>query len=155
MYNWKDSGIIRVLGSGYKDSSLTNTLVETTLDTIVIPGGRMGRQGQAYIACKWSHNNSANSKRLRVKFGGVTIGDVTQTTNPSSRYFYEVWNKDADNAQGFFNIFASIHGGSNLALYSSTVNTAQDVNVTFTGLLANVADIITLEHATVMIIPGV
>ncbi len=73
--------------------SITNTVAETSLYSVVVPAGSMGANGAIRLTIIGSYVNSTATGRtltIRIKFGGVTIYDDVSATiavNALSRTF--------------------------------------------------------------------
>lgn len=126
--------------------SITNTLVETTLATITIPGNAMGPNGWFELEASFSFTNSANSKTFRFRYGGTTICSAAATTTTAFGGVARVQNRGATNSQ--------VAGPANMAFGSATsaanVTTSQDTTAATTvliqGTMAALAETITLER---------
>jgi hypothetical protein len=141
-----------IAGQSAVASSVTGTLVETTLATIVIPAGTIGPNGQVEIICGWSYPNSANAKTLQVKFGGTAYSYLVLATSAGFRSFTCLANRN--NAASQVGISAANgFGTSSAAPVTSSVNTNGDVTILLTAQLANTGETITLEHYIVKVTP--
>lgn len=152
------SGVIRRLGplalqSGVA-ASVTGTTTETTLATVTIPSHTMGKNGSILITSLWSYTNSANAKRFRVKFGGTTYYNNTQTATSSFRLETRLYNRNSLSSQVGTALTAAGPGSSSGAVLTSAVDTASDVTVLLTGELANTGETITLEAYAVQVFYG-
>lgn len=136
-------GTWRVLAQSSVAVSHTGNTAETTLASVVIPGGAIGPNGRVRITSLWSGTNSANAKTMRHKFGGVNYFAQNMTSQNCWRHENEIGNRNVVNSQigNGNNAFGSMSVPPN----SSTVNTDSDVTILFTGQLASVAETVTLE----------
>lgn len=142
-----------VLARSAVAASVTGTTSETTLATIAVPAGAMGVNGGVRISGLFSYTNSANSKALRVKFGGTTYYGPTVTTTASAPFLFEIWNRGAANSQVGPGVTNTVPlGAAAVAPTTSAVDTASAFNITFTGQLANSGETITLEAYTVEVL---
>lgn len=123
----------------------TGTVVETTLKTIVIPGGLIGVNGRLQVSCFYSVANSANVKAFRIKFGGTVCYFTNSTAIISNASRVNIRNrglavqKITANNQGPYSTSAS-------ALVDGAVNTAVDQNIIFTAeLVTSSADTLLIE----------
>lgn len=123
---------------------LTGSTSETTLATIVIPGGSLGANGRIEIDTIWSYTNSANNKIMRVKFGATTYTQITATTTASCRLSTLIWNRSATSQVAYTSV-ASGFGPSTGTIVTGSSDTNGDVSVTITGQLASGAETMTLE----------
>lgn len=120
---------------------LTGTLTDTTLVTYSLPGGTLGPNGRLRITCLWSINNSANTKLVKVKFGGTQIFSVGGSTQLSHQSLAFIYNRNAQNSQVTFQGIAS----PGAAVITMAIDTSIAQNLIFTAQLTNVADTATLE----------
>src|SRR5688500_6060251 len=82
-----------VLAQSAVAASHTGNTTETTLATVTVPANAIGANGRLRVTSLWSHTNSANSKTLRVRFGGAAgtiYTSLTVTTTLSTRVLSEV-----------------------------------------------------------------
>lgn len=136
-------GVWRVLAASAVAVPHTGNTSETTLASVTIPAGAMGANGRVRITTIWSATNSANTKTMRHKFGGVNYLAQNMTTQQGWRHQSDIANRNAVNAQvgNGNNVFGSLSAAAN----ASAVDTSSAVNVVISGQLANGADTITLE----------
>lgn len=141
---------VRMLAYSGSAVSHTGDLVETTLATYTMPGGTMGLSSAIRIVSLWSYTNSVNTKTCRVKFGGTNFFSTNPTTSASIHYATIIRNRGSLSSQVGF---ASTAGGSfqntTAAVTTSTVDTSANVDITFTALLTNTGETITLEGYTI------
>lgn len=144
-----------VLAAYNTPTSHTGSTIETTLATITVPKGSLGKNGRVRITTTWSYTGSANNKNSRIKFNGFAYLDRTTTTDNTGRYHTEFWNRGAWNSQAG-GPFSQVSGSSSPNGYTlSTMDTRlSDFNITITGQLANAGETITLEGYLVEIIPA-
>jgi hypothetical protein len=144
------TGIARaahLLCSGTTALAVTGTLTETTLATCTVPAGAMGLTGSVRIETTWSYTNSANSKTLRVKFGGTSYLAVALTTSATGADVRIIRNRNSASSQ-IGNIGTGTPAytlNSSAALPTSSVDTTAAVTILLTGQLANTGETITLE----------
>ncbi|MEG3144209.1 hypothetical protein U1839_06040 [Sphingomonas sp. RT2P30] len=137
-------------------ASVTGTVIETTLVTCTIPANAIGPNGQVEIMTLWSTTNSANTKTLRVKFGGTAYYNSPVTATLSANAVTRIANRNATNSQVGFQAIATAgvgNGGAN-ANTTSAVDTTASVNIDFTGQLTNTGETITLESYLVRVTYG-
>jgi hypothetical protein len=141
-------------------NAVTGTLTETNLAVLRIPANSMGRNGAVEIKAVWTHTNNANAKTLIIRMtptsgvivGGITGGNPAPTTSASSQTYTIIRNNNATNLQ-------TAHVGSGITPFGSAgsapivINndTTVDNYINLNGLLANVADTITLIHVYAVI----
>jgi hypothetical protein len=142
-----------VLGQSAVQSSVTGTAAETVLASIVIPGGSMGPYGVVRVHSLWSVTNSANTKTLRVRFGGLTGAQYMAVALGAALTAQEltlIRNRGSQASQvGFANTPAASLGSSSTALVTSSVDTSADVQLVITGQLATTTESIVLESFSV------
>lgn len=145
-----------VLAESAVASSVTGTTSETTLATVTVPARSMGANGRLRISGVFSMTDSTNSKTVRVKFGGTTYLTSATTTSGVITHRFEVIiaNVNSETSQKSVSPSNGFFGFTSSALVTSTHNTALDQNVTFTGILANTGETITLESYCVEVLPG-
>lgn len=133
--------------------SLTGTTVQTTLDSIVIPGGYMGLAGWLQIDTMWSNNNSVNNKTLTVTAGATNISAAVATSTNVANNKRILWaNQGVANSQKFF-LSTNITGlGNSNSAPTSAIDTSLDFTLAFKGTLANAGDTMTLEAYSVVLI---
>jgi len=139
-------GTWRVLAQSSVAVSHTGTTTETTLATVTIPAGAMGPNGRVRITTFWTYTNSANTKTLRVRFGGASGASYLAhniTATATLRHQTEICNVNAANSQvGSLN---TSFGASTDAVLNSTVDTTSAVDIVFRCQLANAGEIVTLR----------
>ena len=135
-------------------SSVTGTTTETTLATMTIPANAMGPNGQIEIIPLWSFTNSANTKTMRVKFGGTAFYTQTTTTTAVTQALIRITNRNSASSQvGAPGVNAGV-GNFTAAVITSAENTASPVTLTITGQLTNTGETITLESYLVRVTYG-
>jgi hypothetical protein len=144
-----------VLASSGVQVTHTGDTAEFVLATISIPANSMGANGRLRILTHWTYTNSANSKSLRVRWGGssgtvCSSQSVTTTAAFGSECF--VQNRNATNSQVCGMTVSS-------GLGTGTINTAsQDttgaIDLVITGQLTNSAESVNLEgYCVELIVP--
>lgn len=144
---------VRVLGQSAAAVSHTGDTAEFTLATITVPANAMGASGRVDIVTRFSATNNANTKTLRIKFGGTQIVSNGVTTPVWGRQRVSVANRGATNLQDGFGDF--INGLAALAAQTApaAVDTTASVDITITGQCAVGTDTITLESYQVILYP--
>lgn len=144
------SAPIRILGqAGASPGSVTGTVAQTTLATIVVPGGSMGLNGCLRVLARYSCTSSTNAKTFKTNFGGTTF--ISPGTASSGILGFVtlcyIWNRNSVSSQIGFGDSGGIGG---IAVSNTgSINTATDQNITITGTLGNTGETITLEAYTV------
>ena len=134
-----------VLYSNLATTSLTGTTTETTLATIPIKGGVLGVSGKLRFYILGTVTNNANTKVFRLKHAATTLWQLAYTTAVGVTAQILFLNKNSESAQvtALFNT-AGLGGGTASAITPSSIDTAADFSLTFTGQLANSADSISV-----------
>lgn len=125
----------------------TGTTAETTLATVVIPGGSMGPNGILRVTTLWSYPTSANAKTLRAKLGGTAFLEVAASTTVSFQGFTLIRNRNSQAIQ-VGAPKAHAQGGAGVTAQSGTtgtVDTSVDQNLVFSGQLGSAAETLTFE----------
>lgn len=148
----------KLLAASAVAASITGTLTETALATIPIPAGVLGLNGGIEIRSVWSTTNSANSKTMRTRLGGIggsqfmTLAVTTSATTSDER---RIRNRNSASSQ-----IGSAPAGTtgylaNTAntLPTGAVNTAAAVDLVLSAQLANTGETITLESYEVWLLP--
>lgn len=149
----------QILGRSGVASSVTGTVSETALATVVVPAGAMGLNGGLLVKSAWNYTNSANNKVLRVRFGaglaGTAIYQSTLTTTASLSDERRIRNRNNASSQ-VSSLAAATNGGfgtSTAAMTTAAINTAAAADVVLSGTLANTGETITLEQYEVWLTP--
>lgn len=128
---------------------------ENTLATVTLPGGALGPNGQCRITTMWTTTNNANTKTLRTKFGGTTIGAIAQTTNVSLRDQRQFGNRGDQASQVATTTGTTTgFGPSTAAVTTMTLDTTVNQSVTITAQKADGADTARLEMYLVEVVYG-
>lgn len=144
----------RVLAQTAVAAPITGTLTETVLGTITVPAGAIGPNGQVEINAHFSVTNSANTKTVRVKFGGTTFFSLNLSASAAIQAYSRICNRNSAASQiayGGTNGF----GTTTTANATGTVDTSGEVTIQLTGQLTNTGETITLESYTVVVSPKV
>jgi hypothetical protein len=127
------------------------------LVSIPILGGSMGANGAIKHKAAWLTPNNAASKQTQVKFGGA----VAATYSPASQNWLGVErtlrNMGVTNQQIVIAAATSVSsdvGALGAAASFLSVNTANNQNLVFSGLISAATDYIVLVGATVELIPS-
>lgn len=108
--------------------SVTGMVTETTLFSTTIPGGTLGANGVLDILDLVSITNSANTKVIRVKLGGVGFLSQSATTVVAGQHKTWIRNRNASNSQ--------VGAGGSLTLgTSASANTFSAVDTSVDQLL--------------------
>jgi hypothetical protein len=155
--SWVPVAPILLGGSGVA-ASVTGTTDETALATVSVPAGTMGLSGAVEIRTTWTYTNSANSKNLRVRFGGIAgtqYGLIGVTTTATLSDVRRIRNRASASSQvsSATSGLSTPYGTSSSAIVTSSINTASAVDVSITGQLTNTGETITLEQYEVWLLP--
>lgn len=132
---------------------LTGVTTETTLATIIVPGGAMGPNGEIRVNTIWSWTSSANSKTYRVRFGGITVGGSAATTTQSLRDQRIVMNRNSESSQVAY-AGATAYVATSNAIVTTTFDTTADVTILIQGTLASAAETMRLEAWSAEVVYG-
>lgn len=138
--------------------TLTGTTTETTMETVVIPGGVVGPNGSVRITSYWSCTNNANNKTLRIRLGSIAGTSYMAPVISSNAVVHQVTIIRAANSQssqkgynpGSFGGLGANSGNGVTSSVDMTVNQ----NLLFTGTLAVGTDSLVLESYTIEILPS-
>lgn len=125
--------------------SHTGNTNETTLATVTIPAGLLQSNSVIEIYSLFTGTNGAVSDiNPRVYFGGTKYMEDALNTNASHQSNVTICcNNSITSQKGFPSPGSAVTYGG--ALITSAVNTAQPVDIVFTGQLANAADTVALQ----------
>lgn len=155
--DWKSNGTLWLpvngsvlLARSAVAASVTGTAAETALATITIPAGLMGTNGQLRVTQLWTVTNSANTKTLRARFGGMSgiiYTNAPLTTSGCAQFLTQIRNRGAANSQvgGISTGYVATSGSAVV----SAVDTSQATTIVLSGQLASVGETITLESYSV------
>lgn len=133
----------------------TGTTSETTILTVVLPGGSMGPNGILRIRSAFTKNNNVNVKTMKVQLDGTSFLNATQTNGVQPlETELEIRNTNTESEQEG-QVRSSTNGATLTWLTLSGVsgkNTASNLNIQVKVTLADVADTITLEYFRVEVL---
>jgi len=151
------SGVFYVhAASAATGMSVSTGTAETILATVPIPAGAVGANGAIRITTLWTYTNSANSKTVRVRLGGISgtsFGAAVATTTADVQMMHIIRARNSTSSQVGFaanagSTFATTTSGA--ASGSLDMTAAQDL--VFTGTTASSGETITLESYIVEIL---
>ncbi len=150
-------GMGYVLGRGPSSAAvaLTGTTSETSLNSIIIPGGLLGPTGLLRVTALYSTTGSASNKTIKMMFGGAfdfAAGMTVSTAGAFSFLKLRTVQNTGDNRQVYFQSWGET-GSNGAANGIGAVNTKLDQLLDFRAILANAADTITLESWLVEVFP--
>jgi hypothetical protein len=143
-------------------ATLTGTVAETVLNTLSLPGGVAGTNGQFEIRNAWEVNNDASAKTGSIRIGAQGAGTggtaIRQNSLASIVSAFEAVifkNENGQSAQRALNSVAGASpaswGGGGAASATATINTANAFDIVWTGTLADSADSLTLRAWSVVL----
>lgn len=132
--------------------SHTGDTSQTTVYTFTVPGGTLGANGALKIDSLWSCDNNANVKTVRVKFGTATMKQQALTSKTSGFFTCTIFNRNDEASQIMINGLVAAYGTTTSAMATPTIDTSDDVDVTFTVENASAGDTTSLEAATISVI---
>lgn len=151
-------GVPYLLAQSAVASPVTGTTSETTLATITVPANALGPNGRVIVTAFFSMTNSANTKTLRMRWGGISGSVMTSsglTTSATWRTEGEVANRNATNSQVTGpNNAASVYNQTPTAITTASIDTTASVDIVITGTLTNTGETITLEYYRAIVIYG-
>lgn len=147
---WLPAGSPVLAQSGVA-SSVTGTTAETTLASIVIPGGLMGPDGVIRINAGTTQTSNANAKTYTVRLGGVSVVQLNAANGAAASIAIAIANRNSQASQYVRN---TSHAATTGVGTTVSVNTAVDQTLTISATLANAADTATLESYTVEVLPA-
>lgn len=151
-------GNVYVIGQSYVAATKSDAnTTETTLATIVIPGGTLGANDALRITAKWRAHQGSQNKVFRCKFDNNTAQGYSTTAQGTLQQCVIIANRNATNAQlAALQSTADQFGWSTTTAYTTlTVDTTVDKNVTLTaqwGSAGAGTNVITLEGYTVEVL---
>jgi hypothetical protein len=147
-----------VIGQNAEPKSHTGDTVETVLAKVTLPGRSMGAHGRLSVEALFSHTANDNGKTPRITFGGQTLswGFDVAAGRASSAFGNSIHNRGSHSKQAYLSP-GSIYShttGLTSPVVTATVDTSQDVDITFTGQLDVATDTIALESYQVVLFPS-
>ena len=134
---------------------------EAILTSLTIPGGSMGANGMIRAQSSWGCSNSANTKIARTRLDGTLFGQIAVTTVTSVGMMNGIKNRGNPAIQlqpaggsGGPSVALGGNASSSSNNNQTTINTAVDTTLTFTGKLVVATDFMILETCTVEILAG-
>lgn len=157
---WKPYGGQQLLYIGTGEVTLTGVAAETLMDEYALPAKLMSPKLQIRIGILTTSTNSTNSKRQRLRLGGIAgtaYSDLSYFSATAYGSSYEVAitvgatiNAQSGPSSAMFTAplgtFSTAHVTSALDL------SASDVKATFSGQVASAGETIVLKQMTVRII---
>lgn len=150
-------GVFYVLAaSAVTGMAVTTGTAETTLATVPIPAGAVGANGVIRITTLWSYTNSANTKTLRVRLGGIAGTEfcrMSATTTAVVQLMHLIRARNSTSSQVSFGLGATqTFLTTTNAVTSGTVDLSVAQDLVFSGQTATSGEVITLESYVVEIL---
>jgi hypothetical protein len=145
----KQNGLFEVIAaSAVAVSHTAGATTEQVLATVTIPAGAMGANGRLRVTSIWTITNSANSKNIRVRFGGSSgtiFQQPTVTSIASVRMQCEIGNRNNQASQ--VGTVANTTGfpSSVQANITAAIDTTVAQDLVFTALISTIGETIALE----------
>jgi hypothetical protein len=144
--------LVAVVGS---NSAYTQTTAsDLVLLRTTVPGGLMGVSGEVHYTMLFTTNSTANSKPVKVTFGGTDIHSASLAGNISTVIDKEITNRGVTNRQIANPLAALGHGSQSTASLYLSIDTNSDFDVVITGQINTATDYIVMEYAHVIAIEG-
>lgn len=127
----KAGPFVKLIAQSYtpvtRSSNNSTDATYQTLASVTLPGGTMNLNGKIVIEQDWSYTNSANTKNMRIDWGGNWMTAASATTTAQSWLVLAIKNANSLTSQIALN---STTYGSGAAL-TAAVDTTQNVNIDF------------------------
>jgi len=137
-----------LLNSDFTDNSHTGDTNQTTLVTYTMPASTMGISDVLEIRAWGTMSTNANSKTIRVKFGGTQISGLASTSKSNWHVVSYVANRDSASSQTSTSEMTQNFTTTNATVIDNatpSINTASSVDIIITGQLANGSDTVTVN----------
>ena len=141
--------------TGSNSSYTQTTAADIYLLRTTVPGGLMGASGEVMYKGLFATNNTANSKPVKITFGGTAVHTASLSSNLSTIIDKQTSNRGVTNRQVSNPLSALGHGSiaSDSPIYLS-IDTNSDFEITFTGQINTATDYIVMEYSNVIVIEG-
>lgn len=157
---YSSTTVCQLTGTGIvtANAAYTQVTTEVLLATDTVPAGAMGLNGGLQVWQTWSFLNSATTKTMRVRFGGIA-GTVylagTATTTVAAGDVRRIRNRGSAALQvgGIGNASTAFNTASGSAIVTSAVDTSVAADVAFTGQLGAATDFLILESRETWLLP--
>lgn len=147
--------IPRILAQSAVAVSVSATTNEEALATVDVPAGALGVNGSLRVMSEWSMTDSANNKVFRVRFGadGAGLGGTsylssTITTQDGLADLKKITNRGSVSSQYGMNT-SGYFGVGGTTGQTSSVNTAAQSEIVFSGQKGSAGETLTLESYSV------
>lgn len=117
-------------------ANVAGDATEANVVAVTIPGGVLGPNGVLRVTALWTYSNSASTKAMRIRFGGLAgsvYQSTTATTAAAVRQTTSVWNTNTQSAQAGLAASVVENTATATANVTSAVDTSADTTVNFTA----------------------
>jgi len=144
--------LVAVVGSnsGYTQTTSSDLVMLRT----TVPGGLMGLSGEVDYHLLFTTNATANTKTVKVTFGGTDIHSASLSSNTSTVIDKQIVNRGSTARQVANPLAALGYGSSATASLYPTVDTNSDFDIVVTNNLGTATDFVVLESANIIAIEG-
>lgn len=162
LFRWNGSMWVPVTGSVVLAQSAVAVscpvdATEDILATINVPAGLLGPNGAVRVSAQWTLTNNANSKTLRVRFGGIGgtgYLNAVQASVAGGVSTVLIGNRGAANSQAGNAVITNTAAVATAQAGTGAVDTAAATTLVITGQKATAGDTLTLESYLVEAFPG-
>lgn len=135
---WKWAPFFQLLGRAHTSSTAPLDGAENTLFSVAVPP--LGANDILRCSAFWKMTNGANDKTLKAKLGASVGYTQAFTTSATANHMYEVYNRNATNAQMWRTSNKTMLGDSTGANTATTEQTNVATTFTLTGTKATGAE---------------
>jgi len=126
---------------------------EFTFATVPVAAGLIGPNDRIEVSALFTYTNSANTKNLKLKFGGLQFRNLAVTTSATIELLTFIANRNSLTSQiGPVNGVVNVGAASASSPITQAVNTAIANDITLTGTLTLGTETVTLESYLVRLI---
>lgn len=137
--------------TGSNSAYTQTTAADVTLVNVTVPGGTMGANGAVRTVARWSLTNNANSKSVKLNFGGTSTLSNTPTSAAGFGSIYTIRNRGVANKQFAPSYTSDTTSGTPLF---PAIDTSVDVALTFPVQMATATDYVVLEGFSIELMPS-
>lgn len=147
----------RVLATSGNPVAHTGDTADTTLASILIPGGCMGPRGALRMTLLFSCTDSTNAKTFHARLGGsndvLGFYQVTAAGTSAVTFQRTVFNSGDEGHQTYLSGWGT-YGQTGGSLTSKTIDTSQDQYLNISAQLALGTETVTLDGYTIEVLHG-
>lgn len=140
---------VKVLAAQNTEVVSPNSTGENTVYSFIVPGGTIGTNGSLRISTQFTCTNNANTKTLRIKFGGVTLLSTSAVNAAGAVQFLKIANRDSVSAQ----ISGVVASGPSGTITTTSIDTSIAQNIEVTVQKANAGDTLILQSVIIEHLP--